>query len=236
MSENKTAADITAALKKVSTVDRARANEWFFKTGPGEYGEGDQFMGVTMPNIRGVIANYRGIKLSEVKKLINSPIHEKRMAGLLILVDKYKSGDEPTKKKVYDYYMDNLDSVNNWDLVDVTTPKIVGDYLLNRNKEVLYKLVKSKIIWERRVAVLATFTFIDNQQFDDALAIADILMDDKHDLIHKAVGWMLREIGKRDITVEEAFLDKHYKTMPRTALRYAIERMSESRRKHYMGK
>ena len=181
---------------------------------------------------------YQKISLQEVAKLLDSPIHEHRFTGLVILVEKYKKANIKDKKEIYQFYLDHLHAVNNWDLVDTSAPYIVGDYLLehHENRELLYKLAKSNDLWERRVSILATFAFIKNSDFKDALAISQILVDDSHDLIHKAVGWMLREIGKKDQSVEEKFLNKHAATMPRTMLRYAIEKFDEPQRQYYLGR
>ncbi|MFC1648910.1 DNA alkylation repair protein [Nanoarchaeota archaeon] len=223
-------------LAKHARPDKVDIYQNFFKTGPGQYGEGDVFIGVTVPNTRSVAKKYYAMKLSDVKKLMASPIHEERLAAILILVHKYQKGTEQEKKQVYDFYWQNAKGVNNWDLVDLSAHKIVGDYLLDKDKAILYKLAKSSNLWERRIAIIATFAFINKNRFDDSLKLAEILLNDKHDLIHKAVGWMLREIGKKDQAVEEKFLDKHYKHMPRTMLRYSIERFEDKKRKHYMTK
>ncbi|MFQ5451990.1 MAG: DNA alkylation repair protein [Candidatus Paceibacterota bacterium] len=221
-------------LQSLKNPAKARVMRRFFKTGKGEYGEGDVFLGLTVPQQRKLAKKYRALPLADVEKLIKNKIHEYRLTGLLILVDKFEKGNENTRKEIYDFYLKNTKHINNWDLVDVTAPKIVGAWVLDKDRTVLYKLAKSKNLWEKRIAILATFTFIKNNDFRDALKISEILLRDTHDLIHKAVGWMLREIGKRDQRAEEEFLDKHYKSMPRTALRYAIERFFEKKRKHYM--
>ena len=224
--------EIKKELRKLADPEKAKLLQGFFKTGPGEYGEGDVFLGIVMPKQREVVKKYKDASFEDVRALLDSEIHEHRMVGLLILVQKYPKD----KKRIYDFYMKNRKRINNWDLVDVTTPNIVGDYLLDKDRRVLYELAKSKNIWERRISVLATFMFIKNNDYDDSLKIAELLLEDKHDLIHKAVGWMLREIGKRDQRVEERFLKKYHKKMPRTMLRYAIERFDERKRKYYMKK
>jgi 3-methyladenine DNA glycosylase AlkD len=168
--------------------------------------------------------------------LISSKIHEHRITSLFILVYKYEKSNEIEKKEIFDYYLKNLKYINNWDLVDLSSPNIIGNYLLDKNKDLLYKLAKSDNLWEKRIAILSTFWFIRNKEFNDAIRISEILVNDKHDLIHKAVGWMLREIGKRNQEVEEEFLEKYYKTMPRTMLRYSIEKFDEEKRKYYMKK
>jgi 3-methyladenine DNA glycosylase AlkD len=212
----------------------------FFKAGPGEYGEGDKFLGIMVPQQRQIAQKYVGLSFPEIQKLLNNEYHEARLVGLLILTYKYAKADlpaqagQPTRKRIFQFYLKNWRAINNWDLVDVTTPKIVGAYLRDKDKAVLYEFVKSKNLWKRRIAVLATFAFINQNQFADSLKLAKILLHDEHDLIHKAVGWMLREVGKRDLAVEETFLKKHYKTMPRTMLRYAIEKFPETKRLKYL--
>ena len=208
----------------------------FFKTGRGEYGEGDVFLGIKVPMQRKVAAKYAKLGLKDIKALLGSKIHEYRLVGLVILVNKYKEAEAGDKKKFFDFYIKNTGSINNWDLVDITCHHIVGDYLAARPRTVLYKLARSKDLWEKRIAIISTFAFIRNNDFNDTLKISEILLPDEHDLIHKAVGWMLREVGKRDQKTEEEFLIKHYKTMPRTMLRYAIERFPDEKRKFYMKK
>lgn len=235
-----TAKDVISSLNKYANPEKAKHALRFFKTGKGEYGEGDKFIGATMPEIRTVVKDFRELELTQVQKLLDSPIHEHRMAGLLIIVDQYQRAkkDHVTQTKLYKFYLMNLHAANNWDLVDVTVPRVIGNYMQNnpREKKRLQAWAKSKDLWERRVSVLATFAFIDQGLFDDSLTIAEILLHDKEDLIHKAVGWMLREIGKKDQNVEERFLKKHYKTMPRTMLRYAIERFDKKKYDFYMGR
>ena len=223
-------------LQSLANPEKAKILQGFFKTGKGQYGEGDVFLGLTVPQIR-VIAkkHFKEISLAEVQKLVESQYHEFRMCGLIILTYKYEKFEEE-RQGIYDFYLKNTKYINNWDLVDVTTPRIVGVYLLDKDRSVLYKLAKSSDLWEKRIAILATFAFIRENDFDDSLAISEILLNDKHDLIHKAVGWMLREVGKKNQAVEEEFLQKHYKTMPRTMLRYAIEKFEEGKRKGYLKK
>lgn len=217
-------------LKKKSSAQKAKILQRFFKTGQGEYGEGDVFLGIVVPEIRKTAERHKDLKLQDVVDLLHSKIHEERLTALLIMVDKFQAGE----KAIYDEYLANTKYINNWDLVDLTAHKIIGRYLFNREKEVLYKLAKSRNIWERRISIIATFEFIKNFKFNDSLKIAKVLLKDDHDLIQKAVGWMLREIGKRDLRTEEAFLKKHYKSMPRTMLRYAIERFPEKKRRRYL--
>lgn len=229
---------LKAELKKLKNPQKIPIYQNFFKTGKGEYGEGDVFYGITVPEQRKVAKKYKDLSLSDIAKLLKSKIHEERMTSLYILVAQYEKGDEERKKEIYDFYLKNLSGINNWDLVDVSAHKIVGAYLYvhPKDKKILYKLVKSKNLWERRISIISCFAFIKYKDFEDALKLSDMLVNDKHDLIHKAVGWVLREIGKIDQKVEEKFLKKHYKTMPRTMLRYAIERFDEKKRKFYMGK
>ena len=231
---NITAKEISKRLRKMGDKEDARFLQGFFKTGPGQYGEGDIFLGIRVPALRKLAKDYHQLPPEKVLPLLRSPYHEERLFALIILVNAFAQGDELIKKKIYDLYLANTSYINNWDLVDISAPNIVGAYLLTKSKKPLYQLVKSKSLWERRIAILATFYFIKNKQFSDALKIAGILLKDKEDLIHKASGWMLREIGKRDIKVEEAFLQKHCRIMPRTMLRYAIERFAPSKRKMYM--
>jgi 3-methyladenine DNA glycosylase AlkD len=225
---------IKKRLKQLANKEKAEVLQRFFKTGPGEYGEGDTFIGVKVPDLRKVAKDFRDIVIKDVVILLESAIHEERLLALLILVSKYVKGNEITKKEIYKLYLNKTKYINNWDLVDVTAQHIVGDYLMDKNKAPLYRLAKSEDLWERRIAVMATFCFIKRERYEDTLKIAKILLDDKKDLIHKAVGWMLREIGKRDMISEEKFLKQHYKEMPRTMLRYAIEKFPESKRLQYL--
>ncbi|OGK47890.1 DNA alkylation repair protein [Candidatus Roizmanbacteria bacterium RIFCSPLOWO2_01_FULL_40_13] len=223
-------------LHKLANPEKAKLLQRFFKTGKGEYGEGDIFLGIMVPQQRKIACKYKNLKLSEIQRLLQSKIHEERLTPLFILVEQYKKADYADKKKIFDFYLKNTKNINNWDLVDLSAPRIVGEYLFDKDKTILYELVKSENFWERRIAVLATFYFINKNQFADALKVGELLLEDNHDLIHKATGWMLREIGKRDQKAEEGFLSKYCKIMPRTMLRYAIERFSESMRKYYLGK
>lgn len=225
---------IQKELKKLANPKQATLLQRFFKTGKGEYGEGDVFLGIKVPEQRKVAKKY-DLSLAEIQKLLNSKIHEHRLVALFILIKKYQKED--IKKKIFDLYLKNTKNINNWDLIDLSAPNIVGDYLLTRKRDILYKLAKSNSLWEKRISILATFTFIGNGEYKDTLKISEILLNDKHDLIHKGVGWMLREVGKRvSQQKEEKFLKKHYKTMPRTMLRYAIERFPENKRKFYLKK
>jgi 3-methyladenine DNA glycosylase AlkD len=226
--------EIRARLKKLGSKEKAEVFRSFFKTGPGEYGEGDIFIGVTVPELRQVAASYQAITLREVTQLLRSTIHEERLLALLILVRAYARGDGHTKKRIYELYLGNTRHVNNWDLVDASAEHIVGAFLLGKSKKPLSALARSSDLWERRTAIMATFHFIKRGKFAETLKIARILFADKEDLIHKAVGWMLREVGKRHLQSEERFLKEHYKKMPRTMLRYAIERLPESKRQRYL--
>lgn len=222
-------------LKGLGNPQKARLLARFFKTGKGEYGEGDVFLGVMVPQTRMVAKKHRGMSLLEVQRLLSSNIHEHRLAALLILVEKYGKGDEKERKKIFEFYLQNARKVNNWDLVDLSAPKIAGAHLLKGNRAVLRKLAKSKNVWERRIAIISTAAFIRKGSYEDTLKISEMLLEDEHDLIHKAVGWMLREVGKKDQEAEEEFLKKHYKKMPRTMLRYAIEKFEKKKREFYMG-
>ena len=225
-------------LHKMANMSKSRLLARFFKTGKGEYGEGDVFWGITMPQIRSVVNQYyRELTLPDVQKLLDSEIHEVRMAGVLTLVYKYeKQAELAEQKAIYNFYLKNAKRINNWDLVDVTCPHIMGAYLLNNDRAILYKLVKSKNLWERRMSILATAWFIRDKQYTDTLKLAELLLTDKHDLIHKAVGWMLREVGKREVDILHKFLEKYAKVMPRVMLRYAIEKLSFGERKEYLSK
>ncbi len=233
------AKDVSAALRAVATPERATANAWFFKTGPGQYGEGDQFLGVTVPQQRKVAKQFNDLPLKEVEQLIMSPWHEERLTGLFVLVGQFKKADETNKKLIYEFYMSHTECVNNWDLVDSSAEYIVGPWLDNRPEKmiVLGTLASSNLLWDRRIAIIATFEYIRQGRADEALIIAKELLHDPHDLIQKAVGWMLREVGKRvDSSLLVAFLEKHAKTMPRTTLRYAIEHFSPQKRAYFLGK
>ena len=223
-------------LKEISNPRQAKILQRFFKTGKGEYGEGDIFLGVKVPDQRKIANKFSELSLKDLEKLLSSKIHEYRMSALFILIKQYEKANEQEKKKIFDFYLKNTKNINNWDLVDLSAPKIVGDFLLDKPKDVLYKLAKSNNLWERRIAIVSTVVFIRNNKFKDTLKISKTLLLDKHDLIHKAVGWMLREVGKRNQKVEEKFLKKHYSKMPRVMLRYAIERFEEKKRKFYLGK
>ena len=225
---------IKEEIKKCANPEQAELLQRFFKTGPGEYGEGDIFLGIMVPVQRSIAKKYKDLSLKDIKQLLNSDKHEERLIALLILVEQFKRGDDQKKEDIFTFYHLHRKWINNWDLVDLTAHIISGSYLIDKDKSLLYKLAESKNIWDRRIAVISTFHFIKNNVFDDALCIAEKLLSDKHDLIHKAVGWMLREIGKRDMNTEEGFLEKNYKKMPRTMLRYAIEKFPEKKRIAYL--
>jgi 3-methyladenine DNA glycosylase AlkD len=221
-------------LKKQSNPEQAKIYLRFFKTGRGEYGEGDKFVGVKVPVSRKIAKQFKDLSLAEIQALLNSKIHEERLIALFILIEQFRKADEAAKKFIYNFYLKNLERVNNWDLVDLSAEKIIGSFLLNGDHKILYKLARSKNLWERRIAIMSTFYFIKSKSFETTLNISNILLSDKHDLIHKAVGWMLREIGNRDLRVEEDYLKKNYKNMPRTMLRYAIEKFPENKRQAYL--
>ena len=226
--------NIREEFKKLSNQEHAARLQKYFKTGKGEYGEGDKFLGLRVPVIRKIAKKYSTISISEASEFLKSQFHEERLFALFILIDLFRRADEKDKKKIYDLYLKNTNYINNWDLVDASAGRVVGAYLFTRDKKPIYVLAKSKNLWERRIAIMATSYFIVHNEFADTLKIAEILLNDKEDLIHKAVGWMLREIGKRDFELEENFLRKHYQEMPRTMLRYAIEKFPEEKRKSYL--
>ncbi|PLX46662.1 MAG: DNA alkylation repair protein [Desulfobacteraceae bacterium] len=225
---------IKKRLKQLANREKAEVLQRFFKTGPGEYGEGDVFIGVKVPDLRKVEKDFQDISTEDVIVLLESAIHEERLLALLILVRKYVKGNQTAQKRIFRLYLKKTKFINSWDLVDGSAHHIVGDYLMDKNKAPLYRLAKSEDLWERRIAIVATLYFIKHGKYEETLKIAKTLLTDKEDLIHKAVGWMLREIGKRDMTFEEMFLKQHYKEMPRTMLRYAIEKFPEPKRQKYL--
>lgn len=227
--------DIEKDLVKVSSKEKAQQLQRFFKTGRGEYGEGDVFVGITVPNIRKVCRKYyNDISLGDLDFFVMNDIHEYRMFGLLCLTYKFDVGSESERREIFNYYLKNTRFVNNWDLVDATASKIAGAYLEHRGRDVLYELLDSTNMWEQRIAVVATHFFIKKGDFEEILYFAKHLLDHKHDLIHKSVGWMLREVGKRDLDVLRQFLNTYVKQMPRTMLRYSIEKMEEEERLSYL--
>ena len=225
---------IKSDLQKLANKEDARQLQRFFKTGKGQYGEGDLFLGIRVPVLRKLAKQYYDVSLDDAARLLRSKFHEERMAALILIVNRYKKGNLFDKEAVYNLYLGHMKYINNWDLVDTSAEHIVGAHLLNRDRKILYDLAVSVDLWERRIAILSTFHFIRRNQFDDTLAISEILLNDREDLIHKAVGWLLREVGKRDIKAEESFLIKHYRNMPRTMLRYAIEKFPEAKRRMYL--
>jgi 3-methyladenine DNA glycosylase AlkD len=229
-----TAAAVERRVAKAGDPVKAKFFPRFFKTGPGEYGEGDKFAGVTVPVLRKLVREYQIMPLPEVARLMSAQLHEARLLALLILVRQYEKGDEKQRDAIFRLYLRNKRHVNNWDLVDSSAAQIVGAHLAGRDQSILDDLAHSASVWDRRIAMIATYHFIRKSDFAPSLRIAAILVNDEHDLIHKAVGWMLREVGKRDLPAEEQFLAKHYRKMPRTMLRYAIEKFPELRRKAYL--
>ncbi len=229
-----TPAQIRKRLRAHADPSAVEIVQRFFKTGPGEYGEGDRFIGVKVPAVRAVCRECRGLPQPVVRELLTSPIHEERLLALLVLVDAFGRGDEQEQRAIYDFYLEHTAFINNWDLVDASAAQIVGVWLRERSKRPLTRLARSASLWERRIATIATFDYIRRGSFDETFRIADILLQDPHDLIHKAVGWMLREVGKRDGAAARRFLDRRHPRMPRTMLRYAIERFPEAERKQYL--
>lgn len=229
--------DLRKELYKKADRKKAELLQRFFKTGKGEYGEGDLFLGITVPDSRKIAVKFREIDFTGLALLISGKFHEERLIALLILVLKFEKADAPGQKKIYDFYIKNKKYINNWDLVDLTAPKIVGAYLEDKDRGLLYTFARSKNIWDRRIAMLSCFHYICKGDCRDAMKIAEILKNDKHDLIQKAVGWMLRESGKRcSRKTEEEFLEKNCRTMPRTMLRYAIEKFPQKTRQFYLNK
>jgi 3-methyladenine DNA glycosylase AlkD len=237
MSTALTAHSVINDLKAIATPEKAKASAWFFKTGEGQYGYGDVFIGVTVPQQRHIAKQYKTLPLSEIEKLLTDKIHECRLTALLILDLQFTKANLEDKQRIVDFYLTHTKYINNWDLVDSSAPYILGQYLFENEKNdrsILYRLAKSEDLWEKRIAILATAAFIKNEQYEDTLKIAKTLLPDTHDLIHKAVGWMLREVGKKSKETEVHFLDAHAAVMPRTMLRYAIERFPDDERKKYL--
>lgn len=230
------AEEVVRAIKRKADSDRSVILQRFFKTGKGDYAEGDVFLGLTVPESRNIAKDFRSISLTEVHKLLRSKIHEVRLVALVILVMQYTKSDQINRKKIFNLYLSQTDHINNWDLVDLSAPHIIGTHVLKGDRKVLYTLALSSNIWERRIAVVATYALIRSGEYADTLAIAKLLIEDKHDLIHKAVGWMLREVGKRDVKMLTAFLDDNCLDLPRTTLRYAIERFPHHKRLKYLRK
>lgn len=228
--------ELVDELKSLANPEQAKNLKRYFKTGKGQYGEGDIFLGLKMPQIREIAKKYTELSFKDLQMLLNSTIHEHRMIALVILMHQYKKAKKDIfeKRKIYEFYMKNTQNINNWDLVDISCPRIVGDFLSREGTETLRMLAKSENLWERRISIVSTFALIDKRNLGETLVIADMLIEDKHDLIHKAVGWALREVGKKNTEVLEIFLKPRYKTMPRTMLRYAIEKFPEEKRKKYL--
>lgn len=225
---------ITHELAKLADPEQAAVLRGFFKTGPGQYGEGDVFRGIRVPVLRQIVKQYPGLPLADAENLLHAPHHEDRLLGLLFLTDRFTKGCTELRRQIYELYLANTRFINSWDLVDASAPHVVGAYLFDRSRAPLRRLARSSLLWERRIAIVATFYFIRRNQFGDTLEIARMLLDDRHDLMHKAVGWMLREVGKRDREAEEVFLREHFTHMPRTMLRSAIERLGRDARLLYL--
>jgi 3-methyladenine DNA glycosylase AlkD len=225
---------ISKELRALASPETATNLQRFFKTGPGQYGEGDAFLGIKVPPMRALAKQHRDTGLKTIATLLDSRFHEERFFALLLLMQFYQHGTDEDQAAAYDLYLAHTHRVNNWDLVDVSAPHIVGRHLQERPRQLLHQLARSSSLWEKRIAIIATLHFIRMNDFDDTLHIAEALLQDEHDLMHKAAGWMLREVGKRDLAAEEDFLKQHYRDMPRTMLRYAIERFPEPKRKNYL--
>jgi 3-methyladenine DNA glycosylase AlkD len=228
------AKEIRGRVRELSNAERAEVLQRFFKTAPGQYGEGDIFLGLTVPQMRALAREYRALSNAEIVDLLQSAFHDERAIALFILVQAFAKAAEANRKQIYELYLQQTKFINSWDLVDCSAAQIVGGFLLNKSRKPLHSLAKSPSLWERRIAIIATFHFIRQNEFTETLKIARLLLADKEDLIHKAVGWMLREVGKRNLDVEEEFLIEHYEKMPRTMLRYAIEKFPEARRQMYL--
>lgn len=228
--------ELKKELEKEADPKKAKSYAMFFKTGKGEYGEGDKFLGITVPIQRKTARKYKDLPLKDAVKLLTSSFHEYRLTALFILIYHFEKADGVVRKEIADIYLKNTKYINNWDLVDSSAPQILGAYLLDKDRSVLYKLAKSKDLWEKRIAMLSTYAFIKNKDFKDALKISSILLKDRHDLIHKAVGWMLREVGNRDQKAEIVFLEKHHEKMPKVMLRYAIEKFPKNLKDEFIKK
>ncbi len=226
--------EITKNLKSLGNSKIAEHSLRFFKTGKGEYGEGDKFLGIRVPVVRKEVKKHLQISLKEAEKLLQSEFHEIRLFAVILLTEKFHKADEKEQHRIYSLYLVNTHKVNNWDLVDASAHKIIGPYLFEKDKSKLYELARSQNIWERRIAIMATYYFIRHDQFEDTMNIAELLLSDQEDLIHKAVGWMLREMGKKSFALLENFLAKNYRAMPRTMLRYAIEKLPKKQRDMYL--
>jgi 3-methyladenine DNA glycosylase AlkD len=221
-------------LRGLADYSIASHSQRFFKTAKGEYGEGDRFLGIRVPVLRQQVKHFQEMSLKEVARVLKSEYHEERLCALLLLVRHFERGSKRAQDEIYQLYLNNIHYINHWDLVDSSAHQIVGAYLMERDRAPLYRMIESYSLWERRIAIIASYHFIKNHQFEDTMTLGRLLLNDEHDLIHKAVGWMLREVGNRDRKLEEAFLKKHYKKMPRTMLRYAIEKFPEPLRQSYL--
>ena len=231
---NPTSGEIAGRLRRRADASRIAGLQRFFKTGPGEYAEGDVFIGVTVPLLRQVCRECRDVAIPDIVPLLGSAVHEERLLALLLLVEAFKRGTGETKREIYQLYLGNTRFINNWDLVDSSAPHIVGAWLFTRSRSPLRRLARSSSLWERRIGIIATQFFIRSGDFEETFRIADLLLADRHDLIHKAVGWMLREVGNRSPKAERAWLESRYPRMPRTMLRYAIEKFPEAERRQYL--
>ena len=221
---------ITSELQALSNAEKLEIFPKFFKAGKGEYGEGDRFLGVTVPNIRAIAKQYKNISLNEIRELMQSEWHEVRLCALLIMVEKSKKNDEALRKELFNLYLSQTNRINNWDLVDLSCRFIVGEYLLDKSRDILYQLAQSPLLWDNRIAIVSTYAFIRKGQLEDTYALSDLMMHHPHDLMHKAIGWMLREAGKRDANRLYDYVMSHRADMPRTMLRYAIEKFSPAER------
>ena len=228
------AARLSSELRALASPELVVLQQRFFKTGPGQYGEGDVFLGIKVPPVRALAKRHRDVTLDTITTLLHSKYHEERLFALFLIMQFYERATDKERSAAFDLYLGNTPHINNWDLVDVSSPHIVGRHLADRTRKVLHRMARSSSIWERRIAIISTLYFIRDNDFDDTLSIANTLLHDEQDLMHKAVGWMLREVGKRDLEAEETFLLRHYHDMPRTMLRYAIERFPEKRRQQYL--
>lgn len=230
------AKEVKEKLRLLGSDNKATHSQRFFKTGKGEYGEGDKFFGCTVPETRSVAKEYKDLEFGQIETLLYDEIHECRLCALVILVEQYKKADDKLKEQIYNFYLTHTQMINNWDLVDLSCYHIVGDWLLDKDRYPIYELANSTNLWEQRIAVVSTYAFIRKGDFKEILNLSEQLLNHKHDLMHKACGWMLREAGKRDESVLTTFLDKFHKTMPRTMLRYSIEKLTNEQRQKYMTK
>ncbi len=231
-----TASNTKQQLLAFGNREKAAHAEYFFKTGKGEYGEGDRFIGCTVPEIRSVAKSHKEMPLEEIKKLLDDAFHECRLCALVVLVGQFTKADGARRKEIFDFYLANTHRINNWDLVDVSCYYIVGEWLCDKDRSVLYDLAGDELLWNQRIAMVSTMAFIRRNDFSDTLRLSEVFLSHKHDLMHKACGWMLREVGKRDEAALIGFLDKHHKQMPRTMLRYSVEKLAAEQRNYYMRK